>query len=733
MRVDRRLFRSTLAHRVFLVFALCALLPIAVFAVVSNRSVTEQLMVQAGERLRQAAKSQGLSLYERLLFAEVELDAVAADLAGSGGSTEGPPAPGRLRRVVVVDEAAGAGDGGQGAADSFRLRQREDHLMRGGSLLQVTPGDGSSSSVRLIRRLQPDDPSSPVVVGEVDFAYLWGLETGNVIPADAEYCVFERGGEVVYGGFDGCAGAWRALAAGAAAADGGAAPPVLRVDGADGRRFVAGWRDLFLGARFGAGDWLVVVTEPRSVVLAPVARWRVLFPAVVLLALSVVLLLVIVAIRHTLDPIDEFRDASEALARGELGRRVELHGGDEFEDLARAFNAMSDQLRRQFAALDATARTHRAILSSLDASQVVEATLDGLLDYFRADRAVVVVAEPRGGRFLRHAAEAPGPHRAEIDEIPPPEPERSAELISAQPGVVLGHDAPVSPWLSTWMGLGDPATVAVLPIRLGEDLAAVLALGWKVTRTLPEADLEQLVQIGDQFAVALANARMVAEVHDFSAGTLEALARAVDAKSPWTAGHSQRVTHLAVAIGRALGFDGTELSRLYRGAMLHDMGKLGIPQQMLDKRGRLDDNEFSVVMSHTAIGERILEPIGAFAEIMPVVTQHHERYDGSGYPAGLAGENIDLKARILAVADVYDAMTNPRPYRESVEPREVVSMISAQSGTQFDPVVVGAFLEVIEVHGGIDSVDWIRNQASDQPAGAVGGTRVGGPPPGKVS
>ena len=224
----------------------------------------------------------------------------------------------------------------------------------------------------------------------------------------------------------------------------------------------------------------------------------------------------------------------------------------------------------------------------------------------------------------------------------------------------------------------------------------------------------------------------VAEVHDFSAGTLEALARAVDAKSPWTAGHSQRVTHLAVAIGRTLGLDGTELSRLYRGAMLHDMGKLGIPQQMLDKRGRLDDNEFSVVMSHTAIGERILEPIGAFAEIMPVVTQHHERYDGSGYPAGLAGESIDLKARILAVADVYDAMTNPRPYRESVEPREVVSMISAQSGTQFDPVVVGAFLEVIEVHGGVDSPDWIANQTSDQPGGAVGGTRVGGPPPGKV-
>jgi len=138
--------------------------------------------------------------------------------------------------------------------------------------------------------------------------------------------------------------------------------------------------------------------------------------------------------------------------------------------------------------------------------------------------------------------------------------------------------------------------------------------------------------------------------------------------------------------------------------MLHDIGKLGISQTILDKKGRLDRDEFDVVRSHTTIGERILEPINAFAEIMPVISQHHERFDGSGYPNGLAGFEIDIKARILAVADVYDAMTNPRPYRESVDPGEVVEMIQTQAGSQFDPEVVAAFLGVIDSRGGLEQL-----------------------------
>jgi putative nucleotidyltransferase with HDIG domain len=243
---------------------------------------------------------------------------------------------------------------------------------------------------------------------------------------------------------------------------------------------------------------------------------------------------------------------------------------------------------------------------------------------------------------------------------------------------------------------------------------------------LLEEDLDHLIQIADQFTVALANARMIEEVNDFSLGTLEALARAVDAKSPWTAGHSERVTQLALAIGSAHGLDPFELSKLFRGAMLHDIGKLGISQVLLDKKGRLDRDEFNVVRSHTLIGERILEPVAAFAEIMPVVTQHHERWDGSGYPNGLVGSAIDIKARILAVADVYDAMTNPRPYRDSVDPHEVVEMIRSQAGTQFDPEVVAAFLQVIESRGGIEHLAMLKRDFSFFDRSVVGQGRTFG-------
>ncbi len=131
---------------------------------------------------------------------------------------------------------------------------------------------------------------------------------------------------------------------------------------------------------------------------------------------------------------------------------------------------------------------------------------------------------------------------------------------------------------------------------------------------------------------------------------------------------------------------------LHRGALLHDVGKLGISVQLLDKPGRLEDHEFKEVKAHPSIGGRILEPISAFADIMPIVTDHHERWDGKGYPNGLAGEEIHINARILAVADTYDAMTSDRPYRKGRDTEAAVEEIWSQAGTQFDPRVVEAFL-----------------------------------------
>jgi putative nucleotidyltransferase with HDIG domain len=152
---------------------------------------------------------------------------------------------------------------------------------------------------------------------------------------------------------------------------------------------------------------------------------------------------------------------------------------------------------------------------------------------------------------------------------------------------------------------------------------------------------------------------------------------------------------LALRIGWVLGLGQRELDVLHRGGLLHDIGKIGIPPEILDKAGRLGPDEVHVMRRHVRIGARILEPITAYAEILPIVLHHHEWFDGSGYPDGLAGEAISLSARIFAVADSYDALISDRPYRHGLDRQGALDIIQQGMGRQFDPKVVCAFLTLM--------------------------------------
>jgi putative two-component system response regulator len=177
-------------------------------------------------------------------------------------------------------------------------------------------------------------------------------------------------------------------------------------------------------------------------------------------------------------------------------------------------------------------------------------------------------------------------------------------------------------------------------------------------------------------------------------GTLTAFARAIDANSPWTAGHSERVTAMALRIAHRMGLPAKDLQIVHRGALLHDIGKIGTPPAILDKPGKLEDWENEIMQNHVRVGIRILEPIDCFRDMLCVVAQHHERLDGSGYPAGLKGEQISLHARIVAIADAYDALTSDRPYRKGVPQEQAIELLKENSGTQFDPQVVEALIKV---------------------------------------
>ena len=147
-----------------------------------------------------------------------------------------------------------------------------------------------------------------------------------------------------------------------------------------------------------------------------------------------------------------------------------------------------------------------------------------------------------------------------------------------------------------------------------------------------------------------------------------------------------------------MGFSKEEMDILQRGGLLHDIGKLGIPNKILDKPGKLTEEDRRILQKHPWLGARILEPISAYTDIMLIVLQHHENYDGTGYPAGLAGKEISKYSRIFAVADRYEALTANRPYRKAIDPAEAARIIQANSGTEFDPAVVKVFARLLEMN-----------------------------------
>ncbi len=173
------------------------------------------------------------------------------------------------------------------------------------------------------------------------------------------------------------------------------------------------------------------------------------------------------------------------------------------------------------------------------------------------------------------------------------------------------------------------------------------------------------------------------------------LANALDARDPYTAGHSSRVSEFACAIGRHLNMPVADLEDLRMGALLHDIGKIGIPDAVLQKSDRLTREEWSLIRQHPTIGRRILEGVSGFHEYLPIVELHHENWDGSGYPFGLQGEAVSLSARIVHVADAFDAMTSSRPYRFAMSPQEALHILQQNAGKQFDPAIVPVFVEIV--------------------------------------
>jgi len=241
---------------------------------------------------------------------------------------------------------------------------------------------------------------------------------------------------------------------------------------------------------------------------------------------------------------------------------------------------------------------------------------------------------------------------------------------------------------------GTGAGIAV-PIRTKEKTFGVIYACSKADgKDFAARERDMLCGIANQAAVALDNATLYHDLENLFVGIAWSFASALDAKSPWTAGHSKRVTQYAVAIGEEMGHTPEFLTEIQTCGLLHDIGKIAVPEKILDKPGRITREEHRTIAAHAVQGAKILEHIDTFQPLLPGIRHHPERWDGRGFPDRLREEKIPLMARILSVADAYDAMTSDRPYRKRRTRADALIEIEQCAGTQFDPQVVEAFLAV---------------------------------------
>jgi putative nucleotidyltransferase with HDIG domain len=685
--------QSMLARRILLLFILCALLPIATLGVLSLYQVSGELRESTYERLNHTSKNIGMTILEGLTFLNSEIKEFAlpeeweTDTIHTPSKIHHRAIFQRFRSLTVLE---GSSKGTILFGNPFPLPSLDssivNQLVSGRTMIYSIPGNDQSARIFMVVAISGKRSVPRFLVGEINPEYLWEL-VNRSLPSLTEATIIDSGGNQLYSTY---------------------IPPQGLIDRAkkelkmsvSGRfewqhgdeTYLSNYRSFFLKGVYISDDWTVLLTHSKSEAFAALSKFTRIFILVLMLTLFVAFYLGSVQIRRNLVPLAKLKEGTNIISRGDFDYKVKVSSGDEFEELAQSFNTMSGHLQRQFRILSGMGGIIRAILSAHDRDSIIGAVVANLRGIIKCDQFVLFWVEPGFKNTLSgycSNAEGKPPTRHVLSAA-----ERERLDKYHHDSLLLGRESEFSNLLSIMDGDG-LSTFALLPIHLRNNLGGVLALGYLEQPEHLQEDLLRARQIGDQIAVATLNADLIKDLDDLNWGTLTALARAVDANSHWTSGHSERVTELSIKIGGKMGMTLEEIEQLRRGALLHDIGKIAVPGFILDKVEKLTDEEFAMIKEHPAQGAVILEPIRPYREVVPIVAQHHEYYDGGGYPFGLAGERISLGARIVAVADVYDALLSDRPYRKGWELSRVIAHIDERAGQQFDPVVVQAFKDAV--------------------------------------
>jgi HD-GYP domain-containing protein (c-di-GMP phosphodiesterase class II) len=407
----------------------------------------------------------------------------------------------------------------------------------------------------------------------------------------------------------------------------------------------------------------------------------------------------------------------------------------ELEEANRALAAANAELDRRLYDLMAAQEWILAVNSSRELPALMDLLAEPLLVLLHAQETVVFPWNPAARRLesaLGHGRRAETPALAAL---------RTSSLSTSV--LTAGQPCEIADLQSQAAGSGAPVldhavvealgwrALIVLPLVARGEAVGLLYVAWNTPHHTDERERMLLDLVAQHAAVSLANARLLADgaaraealqraeqqqlayardlrrayeneraerakVQEAYLATVKVLAAAIEARDPYTGGHVERVGTYAVAIARELGWDAERIATIEMGAALHDVGKIGVRDQVLLKPARLDPDEEAQMRQHPEIGARLLQQVHFLVPYVDCALRHHERYDGQGYPGRMVGADIPIEARVVAVADTFDAMTTDRPYRKALSAREALAEIERCGGTQFDPDVAAAFLRAVE-------------------------------------
>lgn len=418
----------------------------------------------------------------------------------------------------------------------------------------------------------------------------------------------------------------------------------------------------------------------------------------VVILLCAVVVATLVA-RHVTRPVRRLSLAAAAFQAGEPHKPLAMERSDEFGALGDAFDDMAQEVERRISALSTTVEQLTRGISDITVigetlaqspdihgqlRQLTATIADTTSSDFVAvrlldgDRVSIAVLHGSAGRSSRTVAEAEERARVSMEAVCASDDDEGdaathAGAESSPPGEAL-------------------ATVLTVPLVERGTVVGTLTIGTRAPRVYGQNDRALVTIVASLVAVALQSSEAITRLEDTYLQTVTALATAMDAKDSYTADHADTLVDLALAVGREMGLSPEDLTQVQYGAVLHDIGKIGVPEAILNKPGRLTDEEFAAIALHTVTGESILAKIDYLLPVARIVRSAHERWDGKGYPDGLVATQIPLASRIVFVCDAFHAMTSDRPYHAAIPVAAAMAELRAGAGTQFDPAVVAAFI-----------------------------------------